>query len=251
MYRTYTLNYTVDVFSHLTSVTETGTSSASVPPTTFEWEVPSEFRLDCSSRDMDMHDRSDSDKVRFFSDDLDGDGISEVISVETITRYDPNNPTSLFYVRKYNPRTQTFEYSDFYHVESHCWDLLNGSFSVHASQKSGNSLVLPYCRRYPISSVTIPNEMWFAFPEYDEEFGIRMKGHSTDDKKNPVYTFFDSDKDGLDNIFIVEKEKVRENNKYVYPAYLVTFKMPENSRSASVLYLELNDVPEKNAICRL
>lgn len=245
IYRTYTLNYTVDVFSHLTSVTETGRSSATLPPTTFEWEVPSEFRLDCSSRDMDMHDRSDSDKVRFFSDDLDGDGISEVISVETITRYDPNNPTSLFYVRKYNPRTQTFEYSDFYHVESHCWDLLNGSFSVHASQKSGNSLVLPYCRRYPSSSVTIPNEMRFAFPEYDEEFGIRMKGHSTDNKKNPVYTFFDSDKDGLDNIFIVEKEKVWENNKYVYPAYLVTFKMPENSRSASVLYLELNDVPEK------
>ena len=245
VYRTYTLNYTVDVFSHLTSVTETGTSSASVPPTTFEWEVPSEFRLNCTSREMDMHDRSDSDKVRFFSDDLDGDGISEVISVETITRYDPNNPTSLFYVRKYNPRTQTFEYSNFYHLETHCWDLLNGSFSAHASYKKGNSLVLPYCRRYPSSSITIPNEMWFSFPEYNQEFGIRMKGHSTDDKKNPVYSFLDSDKDGLDNIFIVEKEKVKVNNKNVYPAYLVTFKMPENSHPTSVLYLELNDVPEK------
>ncbi len=247
VYRTYTLNYTEDVFSHLTSVSETGTGSASVPPTTFEWEVPSEFRLDCSSRNMDMHERRDSDIVRFFSDDLDGDGISEVISVETDNRIDYNNPTTLFYVRKYNPRTQTFEYSNFYHLESHCCDLLHGTFSVHASYKQGNSLVLPYYRRYPNSSVTISNEMHFVFPEYDKnknEFGVRMKGKSTDNKKNPVYTFLDSDLDGLDNIFIVEKETVKVNKKNVYPAYLVTFKMPKNSHSASELYLDLDGVPE-------
>lgn len=95
IYRTYTLNYAEAIFSHLTSVTETGTGSSTVPPTTFEWEVPSEFLLDCKSRYMDMHDRRDSDIVSFFSADLDGDGNSEIVSVENISRFNPDSITSL------------------------------------------------------------------------------------------------------------------------------------------------------------
>lgn len=243
IYRTYTLNYTEAIFSHLISVTETGTGTSTVPPTTFEWEVPSEFMLDCSSRTMDMHDRRDSDIVKFFSADLDGDGNSEIVSVENISRFNPDSITSLFYVRKYNPSTQTFDYTGFYHVENFCTDLLNGSFSIHASHKTGNSLVLPYCRRYPIFDGAVPNEMHFAFPEEDNwEVTVRMIGHSTDNEKHPIYTYLDSDRDGLDNIFIIEKEDVGNG---IYPANLVTFDMSENSHVAPRLYLNLNGVPDK------
>jgi len=66
VYRTYTLNYTVDVFSHLVSVTETGRSSVSVPPTTFEWEVPSEFQLNSNRKSLETYVLEDFSKEHFF-----------------------------------------------------------------------------------------------------------------------------------------------------------------------------------------
>ena len=243
IYRTYTLNYAEAIFSHLTSVTETGTGSSTVPPTTFEWEVPSEFLLDCKSRYMDMHDRRDSDIVSFFSADLDGDGNSEIVSVENISRFNPDSITSLFYVRKYNPGTQTFDFTDFYDVKSTRVDVLNKSISIRASHKTGSSLVLPYCRRFSNYVGGVPNQMHFAFPEEDNwEVTVRMVGHSTDNEKHPIYTFFDSDRDGLDNIFILEKEDVGNG---IYPANLVTFDMSEHTQAASRDSLNLNGVPDK------
>ena len=51
-YRTYTLNYTEDTYSRLASVTEAGTSTSTLRPTTFEWNVP-QFQVNCGSRSME------------------------------------------------------------------------------------------------------------------------------------------------------------------------------------------------------
>lgn len=249
IYRTYTLNYTIDVFSHLTSVTETGRSSASVPPTTFEWEVPSEIQLSCSSRSMSMYTLEDPKKETFFSGDIDGDGISEIISWE----YKSDNPLlpegtapyrTYFEGRKWNPMTQSFSFC----FSSSTWagtsisemysTIKSGGFLMHVSHGKGNSLVFPYVSRneYDGSKTLI-----FKFVRRDSDYSVNLQGHSSDEDDFPLYILFDTDKDGLDNIFVIEKEK----KNGVYPAYLVSLNLSTNYHQQIELNLDLAGVPDK------
>jgi YD repeat-containing protein len=247
VYRTYTLNYTEDVFSHLTSVSETGTGSASVPPTTFEWEVPSEFRLDCSSRDIegsdddeddDEDDKDDKVDYYYFSSDLDGDGFSEMIKVkkETFSNY---NTRTDFYINKWVPGSESYAWVNSYSIQSGFFDTLYGSYAIRAYKQKGNSLVLPCCTVYPTDRLR--SQMSFIFPEKNWVFDIPLKGRPTEVEEIPAYIYMDSDGDGVDNIFVIEKEK--KNNKY--PAYLATIDFLGNEITTTPYNLSLNGAPDK------
>ena len=68
-----------------------------------------------------------------------------------------------------------------------------------------------------------------------------MKGTTTDNTKFPAFTFLDSDKNGIDNIFIIEKEKYNG----AYPTQLLTFDMSERTNVSQELSLSLDGVPDK------
>ncbi|MBO4841494.1 MAG: VCBS repeat-containing protein [Bacteroidaceae bacterium] len=254
VYRTYTLNYTEDVFSHLISVTETGTGSASVPPTTFEWEVPAQFQLDCNSRSMETDLLEDFSKEKFFSGDLDGDGITELISMETKSDNpllpDETTPKrTWFYGRKWNPETQKFEFCYSYDTwaGTQLFDLysktVSGGFVMHASHRKENYLVMPYVIR---DNSDDSKSLVFKFMEEDfvledSVLNIPLKGSSDDVEDFPLYTIFDADKDGLDNIFVVEKEK----HNGTYPAYLVSYNRETGYLRFTEINLNLIGVPDK------
>ena len=242
IYRTYTLNYTVDVFSHLVSVTETGRFSASVPPTTFEWEVPSEFQLNSNRKSLETYVLEDFSKEHFFSGDLDGDGITELISMESKESVmgDTHFPYIDFTARKWNPEAQTFDscYSAYtqsgIEIEGMFKVLRSSGLVMHAKDKKENSIVFPFCRIDDIKA------MIFCFPKEGLRLSIPMEGMSSE---MPAYTIFDADKNGLDDIFIVEKDK----KNGTYPAYLVSFNLlsvpciPDTTR----INLDLQGVPDK------
>ena len=270
IYRTYTLNYTEDVFSHLISVKETGTSSASVPPTTFEWEVPELNLLDYDCQ-MEKEDEYYDDK-HYFAGDLDGDGISELISMKSIkvgTGY-PNydyrpfiedgdgfsklislksikvdtdypdydyRPFIEFTGRKWNPESQKFEYC--YCEETQSGISIPGMFStwvhggllMHVNHGKANSLVLPFCRKDDIKA------MIFNFVKEKRLLSIPLEGMSDE---MPLYTILDADKNGLDDVFIVEKEK----HNGTYPAYLVSCNLSTETLSSTTFGLNLQGDPD-------
>lgn len=249
VYRTYTLNYTEDVFSHLVSVTETGRSSVSVPPTTFEWEVPSEFQLNSNRKSLETYVLEDFSKEQFFSGDLDGDGITELISMET----KPDNPflgegnsamRTWFYGRKWNQEAQKFEFC----YSADTWagtsisilysKIKSGGLLMHASHGKGNSLVMPYVNR---DNSDESKNLVFKFMREGCSLNVPLKGHSDDVEDFPLYTIFDADKDGLDNILIVEKEK----HNGTYPASLVSCNLTTGYHELTEINLNLEGVPDK------
>ena len=238
-YRTYTLNYLEDTFSRLTSVTESGTSSSTLRPTTFEWDIP-EFQMNCNSRSLETALQENPDNESFFSGDLDGDGITEIISVflrsdSLVSGYDPSN---VFWGRKWNPDNQRFDFC--YSAETQAEIEISGMFKtlrsgglvIHASHGETNSLVFPFCRIFDNTKnfvLTFPREGW--------NYNLPMRGTSND---MPLYIYLDADRNGLDDVFIIEKE--RYNGKY--PAYLASCNLTTGSHSFSEISLDLQGVPD-------
>lgn len=241
IYRTYTLNYAEAIFSHLTSVTEAGTGSSSVPPTTFEWEIPTQFQLDCNSRSVATELLEDPENENFFSGDLDGDGISEIISMQTITT--GNSPYVSFSIRKWNPSTRGYDFYD--NIGTQAGIGMDGMFSVlkscglviHAREEKGNSIVYPFCRIFVDSK-----SMIFKFPKENLSIEIPMQGHEGGKAFFPLYTFLDTDKNGIDDIVIIEKEV---NNDGIYPAYLVSYNLSRMILSSTEINLNLHSKPDK------
>ena len=238
-YRTYTLNYLEDTFSRLTSVTESGTSSSTLRPTTFEWDIP-EFQMNCNSRSLETALQENPNDESFFSGDLDGDGITEIISVflrnePLVSGYDPSN---VFWGRKWNPDNQRFDFC--YSAETQAGIEISGMFKtlrsgglvIHASHGETNSLVFPFCRIFDNTKnfvLTFPREGW--------NYNLPMRGTSNN---MPLYIFLDADRNGLDDVFIIEKE--RYNGKY--PAYLASCNLTTGSHSFSEISLDLQGVPD-------
>ncbi len=247
-YRTYTLNYSGDTFSRLISVTESGTSSSTLRPTTFEWNIP-DFQVSCDSRSMDILTLEDFNGEYFFSGDLDGDGITEIISTDTLytthIEFDGQTiPTSnVFYGRKWNPENQKFEFcysaatqrgipiGKKYNV------LQSGGLFMHASHGEKNSLVFPYCKK-----INNTKNFVFDFPKEGWYYSIPMKGTSDD---MPPYMIFDANRDGINDIFIVEKEQYHSNNDTYYPAYLTSCNLTTESFTFSELSFHLQGTPNK------
>ena len=243
IYRTYTLNYTEAIFSHLTSVTEAGTGTSTVPPTTFEWEVPAEFQLSGNSCTLETAFNENLNKENFFSGDLDGDGISEIISVESRidtvgTSYSPYN---YFDCRKWNPNNQEFSLCSSWRTQSgitvddNLFRILrSGGVVMHVIHGERNSLVFPYCRIEEDCK-----SMVFNFLREDAKCPVLLKGRS---EAMPLYTILDVDKNGYDEIFVIEREK--QNGTY-YPAYLVSFDLNSETPDTTELRLVLDGVPDK------
>jgi len=245
IYRTYTLNYTVDTFSHLTSVTEAGTGTSTVPSTTFEWEVPTEFQLSGNSCSMETALFEHPQKEYFFSGDLDGDGTTEIISMETrvdsLLPYEPAR--TYFYGRKWNPEQQKFEFC--YNADTWASIPFTGIFStiksggllMHVTHGKRNSLALPYCRIYEEES----KNFILNFLNEGREVSIPLRGLSDENEDFPLYMILDANKNGLDDIFIIEKEK--HNN--TYPAYLVSCDLTLNQLSTTSISLNLQGTLDK------
>lgn len=239
-YRTYTLNYSEDTFSRLTSVTESGISSSSLPPTTFEWKIP-QFQVTCNNRSLETALLENPDDEYFFSGDLDGDGITEIINIGFREDVIGNThwPYTVFWGRKWNPENQRFEFcysaqtQSGFQMDSIFKTQKAGGLVMHASPGEGNSLVFPFCRIYNGSKAFI-----FTFPREEWNFSIPMNGTSED---IPPYTIFDVDKNGYDDIFIIEKD----NNGTTYPAYLASCNLTTGSYSVSSLYFDLQGVPDR------
>ena len=236
-YRTYTLNYTEDIFSHLSSVTETGTSSATLPPTTFEWDVPELNLLDYDCQ-MEKEDEY-YDNKHYFAGDLDGDGISELISMKSI-KIGPDydyRPFIEFTGRKWNPESQKFEYCYCEETQSGIsipdmfttW--VHGGLLMHVNHGKANSLVLPFCRKDDIKA------MIFNFVKEKRSLSIPLEGMSDE---MPLYIILDADKNGLDDVFVVEKEK----HNGTYPAYLVSCNLSTETLSSTTFSLNLQGDPD-------
>ena len=249
-YRTYTLNYTEDTYSRLASVTEAGTSTSTLRPTTFEWNVP-QFQVNCGSRSMETALLENMDDEDFFSGDLDGDGITEIISIGTRNGAIGGSswPYITFYGRKWNPGNQRFDFCYSAQTQSGIsavelfgenvasWISMYsirklGGLVMHATHGEGNTLVFPYCQTDEIKAfrVNIPDRGW--------NYNLPLKGMSND---LLPYMILDADKDGLDEIFVVETDKYGDR----YPAYLVKFNLTTETSSCTEFSLDLQGKPDK------
>ena len=238
-YRTYTLGYADDTLSRLVSVTESGSGSSTLNPTTFVWSVP-HFQVDCGIRSMETALLENQDDECFFSGDLDGDGITEIISM--FLRTEPNvsgySPHNVFWGRKWNPGNQRFDFC--YSAQSYSAIeitgmtkvLRSGGLVMHVTHGEGNTLVFPYCQTDDIKAfrVDIPDRGW--------NYNLPLKGTSND---MPPYMILDADRDGLDEIFVVETDKYGGK----YPAYLVKFNLTTEASSCTELSLGLQGKPDK------
>lgn len=78
-YRAYSLGYSEGTFSRLVSVTESGTGSSSYRPTTFTWNTLPSIQFSSEPKAMEAGLSSNTDDEYYFSGDVDGDGLSDLL----------------------------------------------------------------------------------------------------------------------------------------------------------------------------
>ena len=239
-YRAYDLDYSEGTFSHLVSVTESGTGSSSYRPTTFAWNSLPGIQFSSAPKAMETGLSSNTDDEYYFSGDVDGDGLSEVISMGY--RIVGGRPYIYFEGRKWNAREQRFTYCMSGDTQSGIvpegmeglfQSIHDGGVCMHASQKVGNSVVFPYLDIQDGAAY-----MQFHFIRERQTLNYPMASSS---REIPAYTILDADRDGLDEILMVEKSKVNGT----YPAHLVKCNLTSGKLTYEATSFNLEGIPDK------
>ena len=241
-YRTYNLAYSGSRYSHLVSVTESGLSSSSFRPTTFAWHDLPGINLSCESRTMETGLLEDVSKEYYFSGDVDGDGQTELISMGQRTV--GGRPYTYFEGRKWDSESRKFKFCfsgdtqsgmPLVGMENNFRSIQDGGLCMHVTQEEGNSVVFPYL---DIQDGRDYMEFYFV----KEGITLNYPLESTS-QQMPCYAILDADRDGMDEIFILEKGQTSG----AYSAHLINCNLSTNSLTHETTRLFLPGIPSKMA----
>ncbi|MDL2222957.1 FG-GAP-like repeat-containing protein [Bacteroidales bacterium OttesenSCG-928-M11] len=259
-YREYNLEYSADVFSRLTKITENTVDNTKYNPTKFTWGEYPNNGIDMSNEDYTSFGQDAS----FFSVDFDGDGANDIVrlEIEEIFEeallpgfdggYTPYFVFRVFDPRKENPKlikTINIPYSVkheedlFTRIRTHGGPSIGSIFG-----DSKQNIILPYYKEEG-------GRKLFAFYLLHEDskeghhpmvlYGERSYATPMISKsdKIPVYDVADLDNTGKDNIYFLEKKKV---DGY-YPLRICHDIFRVNSDSLSItnvhIPIQLNNTP--------
>lgn len=241
-YRTYDLIYSNGQFSHLTSVTETGLSSSSYHPTTFTWQGLPGISLSCEPKTMEAGLLEDVDKEYYFSGDVDGDGLTEAISMGQRTV--GGRPYVYFEGRKWDAESRKFKFClsgttqasmSLRGMNEVLRSIQDGGLCMHANHREGNSVVFPY-----LDIQDGHGYMEFQFIRERQTLNYPLTGPS---RQMPCYAILDADRDGLDEIFLLEKAQAAG----AYPAHLIKCNLSDGSLIHETVSLTLPGAPSTMA----
>ena len=239
-YRTYDLDYSEGAFSHLLSVTESGLSSSSYRPTTFTWSDLPGINLSSEPKTMETGLSSNPDDEYYFSGDVDGDGLAEVVSMGYRTV--GGRPYVYFEGRRWDADRQRFIYclsGDTQAgivpsgMEGLFRSIHDGGLCMRASQNAGNSVVFPY-----LDIQDGAGYMEFHFVRERQTLNYPLASIT---RETPIYTIMDADRDGLDEIFMVEKSRVNGT----YPAHLVKCDLTSGRLTYETMNFSLDGIPDR------
>lgn len=238
IYRRYNLTYEsgTHVFSHLASVKEYGMQSTSYPETTFTWEDLPGYDLEASSTNVSNIAGQNFSDMYFFAADVENSGYTNLVGLFNYTAGNSPYLAANVWTKNNTNGNFTDTPSDFYTTQAgiSLGDIYTayrqGGTVAHLGNSQPNSIVLPYTTDFGGSNRIV-------FDCIKEGLLIPYLMQSSGDEVNYIIT--DIDRDGHDEIVIVEK--VKENG--TYPASLIRLNLTENSLSRNDFSMNLAGVP--------
>ena len=237
-YRHYILSYEqgTPVFSHLTSVRQEGLQSASYPETTFVWENLPGYNLESSSPSVSNIPGHAFSDMYFLAADDENNGCSNLIGLYTnnVNDLNPYLATEIWTRNNSGALTSSNLYltqagvnlGEVYKADR------EGGVVAHISNSRANSIVLPY----RTSSDGTPRIVFDCVKE-GLLFPYLMQGSSDEVR----YIITDIDKDGHDDVVLVEKGK----KNGTYPACLINFNLSTDSISYNTFSMNLEGAPTR------
>lgn len=235
-YRTYTLAYNVYTYSHLISVTESGTSSSTAyNPTTFTWENLPGWGFTygaCSVQSSGPAAPTFSDQY-YAAGDVDNDGITELIGFYSTGG---SSPTIECEVRKWNKAQNKFIISGGYSTQNGIGisqmmkNVQHGGAVGHFRSDGNNSIVMPYSTTFDGTS------MRFYFPKENMEQNVPLNS-----SQDPCYSLGDVNRDGKDDIIILQKTVTSGS----YPGCVISFGGNVSTSSVANFTMSLAAAPSR------
>lgn len=233
-YRRYTLQYEDHLYSHLVSVKEHGLNFTSFPATTLTWEKQPEYVTDDILPAVERTNDRNITGPYYSAADVDNDGISELIGIYNCKS--GQNPYWAAAVWKQSKETGKFHIQNIYYTQSgisikgftSAWQ--KGGTMAHASNRQENSIILPY-----FSDTFGDRVMVFNCPKE----GIRLTYPMRSQAYNPCHTIIDMDKDGMDDIVLVENAQLSGS----YPATIIRFNLSKGKMTHKDFSMNLDAEP--------
>lgn len=241
-YRTYHLAYSGHRYSQLTSITESGLASDVYRPTTFVWHNLPGISLSCEARTAETGLLEEADKEYHFSGDVDGDGLAEIITMGQ--RSVGGRPYTYFEGRKWDNESKKFTFCFSGDTQAGLPligmtevfnSIQDGGLCMHASRQKGNSVVFPY-----LDIQDGHGYMEFHFVKEGITLNYPLESTS---QQMPCYAILDADRDGMDEIFLLEKSQVAG----AFSAHLISCDLSTRSLTHETTRLVLPGEPSKMA----
>ncbi|MCL2651433.1 MAG: polymorphic toxin type 23 domain-containing protein [Candidatus Azobacteroides sp.] len=210
LYRKYQLDYTKDVFCRLQKITESNGEGKSFNPTIFNWgNFPTNANITTTDVSVALPTglyKTDFSEQTYFSVDLNGDGLSDMISY-----YLSNNiPAYQKYIaKKVNGIVSFYEAGGWsLDIPSNSKDIKIGGFlSGNVEYPSRQCAILPSYQRCDVAKIV-------SFHIFGDQFGSRVDRPLVLTADLPVITTGDIYNTGFSNIIYIEKGK-DNSGKYI------------------------------------
>ena len=235
LYMSYTLTYNENVYSCLASVRQQG-SSDSYPATVFTWQDIPEYSLVQSAPSVNTGAINVS-RSHFFAADINNDGLTEMMALyaDTIA----GSPFRRAAVWERDNSGGNFTISDTYSVQAGFniadmfLSLRCGGSVAHVNSAPENSILLP-CFEIDINNTRCM--MFYAMKE-----GLQLPYLMRSAADGACHVITDMDKDGMDDIIIVEQAKLSGT----YPASVIHFNMLQEYMTCNNFSMNLAAKPTR------
>lgn len=219
-YKRFDLTYEEGTYSHLVSITESGSDGTAYAPTTFYWNEIPDQRVTSNSVIVNSSSyESDFSKQYFFSSDINGDGRTDLVGVFPYERKLGNltehytmvqyYPSQLGTATRFSPSVAFWLPADV-NVDEQIKSYRAGNLSIHPEgntrdwtlfpvfKKIGNSYEFGFYLLHPDGGSLIYGKSGYY------EFGDKLSASS----EVPAYAVGDLNNDGREEIVYLEKAAV-------------------------------------------
>ena len=254
VYRTYDLEYSLDRFSRLIRITESNSKGEKKNPTVFEWgNFPANSNI--SVKDVNFNAlplEPDFSKQFYSSVDLNGDGLTDIISYFPYVRKDGNNQNytqsnyvgiQRYFAKKDGDHIKFEGESGFFFTNN---NLIPGPIDCDLVQrKYGGFIIGDYYGR-GIQNAILPvfnkegNIYYIRFYIYNDYLANYIEQNLVCSSETPEIAIGDIDNDGKSELLYIEKGKAA-NGSYV-------LKVGGHNKSFVSYNLSIKSNPEKMLI---